>query len=319
MRNRLIILFFIVAGGLAISTVTVAQRGAAPETAQRGAAPRGGGQRQTLNPIFEQATNKPFKPHDFAGIWSRNSEGFGGGGTCFDCGDRGFSNDWPSFTPEGQKRFDANKPSYGRALGSADANAHPEEHIGRRRAVPPANDTDPASHCNPEGLTRALIYPDPIEFIELPDRILQHFQWRYYIRTIWLDGRPPLKDPDQLRWWGYSTGHWEGDTLVVETDGVDPRTWVDHFGNPHSDEMHVQERYKRVNYNTIELSMTLTDPKTYTKPWVSQTKRFHLIPKENVKTVDGWKGLIEDFCAPADEVDQFNQRVRDPAGGVIHK
>src|SRR5437667_463737 len=84
----------------------------------------------------------------------------------------------------------------------------------QRGAVPPANDTDPASHCNPEGLTRALIYPDPIEFIELPDRILQHFQWRYYIRTIWLDGRPPLKDPDQLRWWGYSTGHWEGDTLV---------------------------------------------------------------------------------------------------------
>ena len=108
-----------------------------------------------------------------------------------------------------------------------DANAHPEEHIGRRRAVPPANDTDPASHCNPEGLTRALLYPDPIEFIQLPDRILQHFQWRYYIRTIWLDGRPPFKDPDQLRWWGYSTGHWEGDTLVVESDGVDPRHgWI---------------------------------------------------------------------------------------------
>src|SRR5258705_11677102 len=123
MRNRLIILFLIVADGLAISTVTVAQRG----------------QRQTLNPIFEQATNKPFQPHDFAGTWSRNSEGFGGGGTCFDWGDRGFSNDWPSFNPGGQKRFNANKPSYRRAAGKPHAKAPPQEHHGRRRSLPPPN------------------------------------------------------------------------------------------------------------------------------------------------------------------------------------
>src|SRR5262245_21524178 len=70
--------------------------------------------------------NKSFDKHDLAGIWTRNGTpgGYGGGGTCRDCGDRGFGNDVPPFTPMGQKLFDANKPSYGRNLGSADANAH---------------------------------------------------------------------------------------------------------------------------------------------------------------------------------------------------
>ena len=83
--------------------------------------------------------NKPYDKHDLSGIWTRNGTpaGYGGGGTCRDCGDRGFSNDVPPMTPLGQKMFDANKPSYGRNLGSPDANAHTEEHIGRRRAVPP--------------------------------------------------------------------------------------------------------------------------------------------------------------------------------------
>ena len=67
---------------------------------------------------------KTFNPRDLAGIWTRNSNGMGGGGTCRECGDRGFGNNVPPFTEEGQKRFDQNKPSYGRALGSADANAN---------------------------------------------------------------------------------------------------------------------------------------------------------------------------------------------------
>ena len=83
--------------------------------------------------IFAQS----FDPHDLSGIWSRNSQGYGGGGTCRGCGDRGFNNDVPPMTAWGQARFEANKPSYGRALGSPAAAQHPEEHIGRRRGVPP--------------------------------------------------------------------------------------------------------------------------------------------------------------------------------------
>lgn len=263
--------------------------------------------------------DKPYNPHDLAGIWTRSNTalGWGGGSTCPDCGDRGFSNDVPAFTAAGQKAFDANKPSYGRLLGTADAAAHPEEHIGRRRAVSPANGTDPYQYCNPMGVTRALIYPDPIEFIQLPDRIYQHYMWGYGVRPIWLDGRKLPDDPDQARWWGYSVGHWEGNTLVVNSTGHDERTWVDHFGYPHSENMHLEERYQRTNYNTLELNWTITDPKYYTKPWVGQTKRFHLVT--NIKTVDGWQGMMEDVCAPADEVDNFDKRVRDLTGPTAAK
>ena len=169
------------------------------------------------------------------------------------------------FTPEGQAAFDANTPSYGRALGSADAEAHPEEHIGRRRAQPPALGNDLYQQCNPMGIPRAILYPDPEEFIVLPDRILQHFQWGYGLRTIWMDGRalPKPEEVDIARWWGYAVGRWEGNTLVVTSTGYDGRSWVDHFGYPHSDMMVLEERYTRINYDTLELKMTLTDPVYY--------------------------------------------------------
>ncbi|MBV8902223.1 MAG: hypothetical protein JOZ22_01185 [Acidobacteriia bacterium] len=290
-------------------------QGGAPPGAARGGGARGG-----ILAHNAANDNKAYDKRALSGIWSRNGSpgGYGGGGTCRDCGDRGFGNDVPPFTPLGQKMFDANKPSYGRLLGSAEAAAHPEEHVGRRRAVPPANDTDPYQHCNPMGPSRALIYPDPMEMIVLPDRILQHFEWGYGLRTIWSDGRKPLMDPDLPRWWGYSVGRWDGDTFVVTTTGVDERTWVDHFGYPHSVDMVLEERYRRLFYDVLELSMTINDPKVYTRPWVSETKKFRLLEKGTIKTVDGWTGLMEDICAPADEVDQFNKRVRDPAGGVVH-
>lgn len=277
---------------------------------------RGGGRGAPM--VRLQPSDKKFDPHDLAGIWTRSNSasGWGGGSTCPDCGDRGFGNDTPPFTSLGQKAFDANKPSYGRLLGTPDAGAHSEEHIGRRRAVPPANGTDPYQYCNPMGVTRALIYPDPIEFIVLPDRVYQHYMWGYGIRPIWTDGRKLPDDPDQARWWGLSVGRWEGDTFVVNSTGHDERTWVDHFGYPHSEAMRLEERYRRTNYNTLELNWTITDPKYLTKPWPGQTKRFHLLANSDIKTVDGFNGMMEDICAPADEVDQFDKRIRDPAGAV---
>ena len=276
----------------------------------------GGPPRTGPPPARTLPSDKAFNPHDLAGIWTRNASpgGYGGGGTCPGCGDRGYGFEVPPFTPLGQKMFELNKPSYGRSLGTADATAHPEEHVGRRRAVSPANGNDPYQYCNPMGVPRALVYPDPVEFIVLPDRIYQHFMWGYGIRPIWIDGRKLPDDPDQPRWWGYSVGRWEGDTFVVDSNGHDERTWVDHFGYPHSDQMHLQERYKRTNYNTLELTWTITDPKAYTKPWIGQNKRFHLLQKADIKTIDGWAGMMEDACAPADEVDQFDKRIRDQLG-----
>ena len=145
---------------------------------------------------------------------------------------------------------------------------------------------------------------NPVEFIVLPDRIYQHFQWGYGLRTIWTDGRrlPKPDDIDLPIWWGYATSHWEGNTLVVDSTGYDERTWVDYFGYPHSDEMVLQERYTRVNFDTLELKMTFTDPKYYSKPWTSETKRMHLLPKDFIKSSPS---LLEDLCAPANEI-EFN-------------
>ena len=96
-------------------------------------------------------SNMPFQPRDLAGIWTPNGNGFGGGGRCRDCGDRGFSMEFPVFTPAGQAAFDRNIPSYGRAKDSDDAKAHPEEHIGRRRAQPPALGQRHLRHLQSDG------------------------------------------------------------------------------------------------------------------------------------------------------------------------
>src|SRR6266850_7796231 len=137
MRNRFYsCLIAVTAAVLALSTAMFAQR-------QQGAAP-------TPSP----SASLPFDPHDFSGIWSRNSQGYGGGGACRGCGDRGFNNDVPPMTSWGQARFEANKPSYGRALGTPAAAQHPEEAIGRRRGVPPGQGNDLVLSCNPSGMPR---------------------------------------------------------------------------------------------------------------------------------------------------------------------
>jgi hypothetical protein len=135
--------------------------------------------------------------------------------------------------------------------------------------------------------------------------LLQFFEWEHIWRTIWTDGRAVPADPDPT-YLGTSAGKWDGDTFVVDSAGFDERTWLDHFGDPHSDEMRLQERYRRVDRDTLELTVTLTDPKAYTKSWVSETKTFKLQPKKDE--------IQEIFCVPSQE-EEFNRRVRDPAAG----
>jgi len=243
-----------------------------------------------------------FDPRDLSGSWLKSG------------GDRGFTNvrgEVPPFTPEGQKRFDANKPSRGRILGTPDAAAHPEEHVGRRRAVPPALSNDLIAECNPLGMPRLLFEPEPFEIIQTKDKVMQFFQWAWTFREMWTDARTVNTTDLPSRWYGYSVGKWEGDTLVVDSVGFDERSWVDFYGYPHSDQMHLQERYRRVSRDRLELTLTITDPLTYTRPFQSDTKVFTLLTKERL-TLLGWTGLQENLCAPIDEVD-FNTRIRNPA------
>jgi hypothetical protein len=146
----------------------------------------------------------------------------------------------------------------------------------------------------------------PMEIVQTRDRVFQFFEWGHSYRQVWTDGRPLPKDAD-LTFNGISTGRWEGDRFVVTSGFFDDRSWLDHFGTPHSSEMTLEERYRRLDRDTLELNMTLTDPKIFTAPWVSERKVMKLAPRREI---------AEQFCVPSQEA-EFNRIVRDPAGGVV--
>jgi hypothetical protein len=237
---------------------------------------------------------KPFNARDLSGVWSTPTkpgyfERHSLNDKWMDVKDRKVPPQMrsnaspPPMTEWGKAKFEANKVSYG------------------PRAVEPELNNDPVSQCEPLGYPRDLWEANlrPFEFIQTPDRVLQHMQYHDAWRTIWTDGRALPKDPDPA-WYGYAIGRWEGDTFVVESIGYDDRTWIDHFGNPHSDQMRLVERYRRIDKDTLELDMTLTDPKTYTKPWVADTITF----------VNPKAAIFEEICSPSEER-RFNDEIRD--------
>lgn len=90
-------------------------------------------------------------------------------------------------------------------------------------------------------------------------------------RQIWMDGRRLESDPNPS-WMGYSVGHWEEDTLVVESIGFHPGTWLDRDGNAHTDKLRVTERYRRPNFGGLEVDVTFSDPAAYTRPWTVKVR-----------------------------------------------
>jgi hypothetical protein len=171
----------------------------------------------------------------------------------------------------------------------------------------PSESNDPAFSCNPKGFPRLILDTahDFHEVLITKDRILQLWQEERRPREIWMDGRtvPSGENLDNLgpAWYGHSVGRWEGDTLVVTTVGMDDRAWVDMFGFPKSEGARIEERYKRVDAETIQVTMTLFDPMYYTAPWVSDTKTWKKQPRDKA-TFFGWYGLFsgvgELICAP---------------------
>jgi hypothetical protein len=247
-----------------------------------------------------------FNPRDLSGIWLLQGRA-----------DRSLSTNIPAFTPAGKAKFDGNKPARGSAAGQPLKGEHPL----RARAVVPALSNDPMMKCNPPGFPRLLLDPELVEFIAIQDRLLQIFQWTRTPREIWLDGRA-VPAGDRLEdlgpaWYGHSVGQWDGDTLVVQTVGLDDRAWLDIYGFPKSFQARFEERYKRIDADTVELHITMTDPAFYTAPWISDRKVFKRQPREEVTYYDWYglfSGITEAICAPMNEVDDFNKRIRDPAG-----
>lgn len=128
---------------------------------------------------------------------------------------------------------------------------------------------DPTERCIPPGIPRTMLQPFPWEIVQARDRIVMIFEYQSLVRQIFMDGRGHPKDWEPT-YMGHSIGKFEGDTLVVDTTGFNDKTWLDPMGLPHSDALHVVERIRRVNHDTLVDDYTIDDPKAYTKPWTAQ-------------------------------------------------
>jgi hypothetical protein len=165
---------------------------------------------------------------------------------------------------------------------------------------------DPLDSCDPAGFPRNLLFElRPFQVVQTPDQVLMLYQYQRVWRVIWTDGRELPKDLDP-RWYGYSVGRWIDDyTFVVETAGLDERTWLDNAGDPHSSDLRVEERYVRVDHDTMELTVKIDDPKAYTDPWLARDK-LHLT-LQPAKT-----DILEMICAPT-EAEAYKKAIADPA------
>jgi hypothetical protein len=128
---------------------------------------------------------------------------------------------------------------------------------------------DPNVHCMPRGAPRIWTDDYYKRLIQTPGRLIILTERNMQYRQIFTDGRPLPVDPNPT-WNGYSTGKWEGDTLVVETIGFRDDLWLDANGNPLTNAAKVTEKIRRPNYGTLQIEITVNDPKTYTAPWTVQ-------------------------------------------------
>jgi hypothetical protein len=129
-----------------------------------------------------------------------------------------------------------------------------------------AQDLDPNVHCMPRGAPRIWTDDYYKRVFQLPDRVIILTERNMQYRQIFTDGRPLPKDPNPT-WNGYSTARWEDDTLVVQTAGFKDDLWLDASGNPLSSAGKLTEKIRRPDYGTLEVEMTIDDPKSYTAPW----------------------------------------------------
>jgi len=145
--------------------------------------------------------------------------------------------------------------------------------------------SDPIFSCFPPGVPRIYLLNFPVQIVQIPGQVIMLFEFDHFVRRIYTDGRPHDKDVGPL-WMGDSVGKWEGDTLVTDTVSFNDKTTLDREGYPHSDAMHLTERIRRVGHDSLEIDLTIDDPKAYTKPWGA---------KLNFQLRTDWK-IMEHVC-----------------------
>ena len=124
----------------------------------------------------------------------------------------------------------------------------------------------PSGRCLPHSVTDFDAHFMPKKLVQTPGVLAMLFESYHSYRQILTDGRP-LPEQRDPAWFGYSVGKWERDTLVVETVGINEKTWLDDSGHPHTDALHVTERFRRPDFGHMEVRLTIDDPKAYTRPW----------------------------------------------------
>ena len=160
---------------------------------------------------------------------------------------------------------------------------------------------DPLRQCFLPGVPRVTYLPFPFRILQTPDHVVITYEFAHVVRIIYTDGSPhPL--PNDF-WMGDSRGHWDGDTLVVDTTHFNGRTWFDAAGNFHSDQLHVVERYTPITPYHLDYEVTIEDPGVFTRPW---TMRMPLY-----RRMDDGLQLLDYDC-----VDFILQALETPEGGA---
>jgi hypothetical protein len=195
----------------------------------------------------------PSPPGDISGVWMPQQ------------GTPTFSPNEPPLQPWAAAKYRSVRPGDGPQAGS--------------------QSQDPILSCDPPGVPRILLLPFPVQIVQTRGQVIMLFEYDHFIRQIFMDRRTHPADLDPT-WMGDSIGHWEGDTLVVDTVGLNEKSWLDQVGHPHSDALHVVERIRRADRDTLRDDLTIDDPKAYTQTWKG---------RQTFKAKPGWH-LMEYVC-----------------------
>jgi hypothetical protein len=206
---------------------------------------------------------------------------------------RRFDAQQPPMTAWAEAKFKATQNMYKQATGKA--------------VLDRLSGGDPTYSCFPPGVPgiyfRVTGDARPMEIIPAKDRILELFEYDHFVRQIWTDGREHPQDL-AATWMGDSIGNWKGDTLVVDSIGFNDKTVLDGAGHPHSEDLHLVERIRRLDKNTLEVNLTITDPKAYKQPWGGQLIFVSAPPDWNI---------MEDICEDnANFIDFIKKANADP-------
>ncbi len=234
----------------------------------------------------------PAPRRDLSGIWDPAVNAIGADGAQNMPSDGRPEHTLP-YTSLGEEAFDANKPAWGVT------------------GVPSALSNDPVPLCDPQGFPRIVLHNfRTSQIFQTANQVILLYEFNKKWRVIWTDGRElPELDELEPRWWGYSVGRWEDDTtFVAETVGLNESTWLDNAGRPHSSDLRVVERYRRLDHDRLEMTITIDDPTFYTQPWIALDKLPLALQPSDFD-------IREMECSPS-ETERYNRLFGDPAAGV---